>query len=65
MKGWEINAAKYIETGNPGTCPKCGHTPVHCEEHVCIGSERKSITLSCPKCGSFDHFDGIPITENN
>ena len=65
MKSWEVNAAKFLETGDPGTCPKCGYTPVHCVEHVFAGSPRKSITLSCPKCGSYDHFDGIPSTAND
>lgn len=63
MKGWEINAVKFAETGDPGNCPKCGSDDVDVKEF--FFGKRYSISFRCRVCGSGDHLDGFREESDN
>ena len=57
MKGWEINALRFAEEHDKGTCPKCGSSNIEVQEFR--NGRRHSITFRCLDCGSGDHLDGF------
>ena len=57
MTRWENNVVRYCKDKTIIPCPDCGSKDVQVMEHS--NGKRRSITFECPKCGSWDHFDGF------
>lgn len=63
MKGWERNVISYNERSDPGLCPRCGSNNIEVAEFT--NGSRRSLTFSCKRCGSYDHFDGFkPVMQD-